>query len=84
MSDTADRRAARSDAYALDHFPTCPHCGNLCGRLASKCADCGAQLYPSHLALQRLEALGSRSMRRARLTALVREDAKAARERERR
>jgi len=28
-----------------DSFPTCPQCGNLCGKLARLCADCGAFLY---------------------------------------
>lgn len=28
-----------------DHYPTCPRCGNLCGRLAARCADCHAKLY---------------------------------------
>lgn len=25
-------------------YPVCPHCGELCGRLARICADCGALL----------------------------------------
>jgi predicted amidophosphoribosyltransferase len=28
-----------------DSFPCCPHCGNLCGKLARLCADCGSFLY---------------------------------------
>jgi hypothetical protein len=27
------------------NYPTCPHCGEVCGRLARVCADCGAYLY---------------------------------------
>lgn len=26
-------------------FPECPHCGNLCGRLAQRCYQCGTKLY---------------------------------------
>ena len=84
MSDTAARRAHRADFYALDGYPTCPRCFNICGRLASKCADCGAELFPSHLALSRLGELGSSAMRRRRIAAQVREDSQAARERENR
>lgn len=29
----------------MSGYPSCPHCGNLCGRLARVCADCGAFLY---------------------------------------
>lgn len=32
-----------------DHSPSCPQCGNLCGRLARICADCGAFLYEPNL-----------------------------------
>jgi hypothetical protein len=31
------------------NYPTCPHCGNLCGRLARLCSDCGAFLYEPNL-----------------------------------
>jgi predicted amidophosphoribosyltransferase len=34
-----------TDGIAPDHYPTCPHCGNLCGKLARVCYDCGAHLY---------------------------------------
>ena len=26
-------------------YPVCPDCGNLCGRLARLCHDCGAYLF---------------------------------------
>lgn len=82
MTDTAASRQRANDLNALDHFPTCPHCGNLCGRLATKCADCGCALYPPHVTLQLATGVGSGAMRRRRLAAQVREDQEAARERE--
>lgn len=45
MTTTAAGRAAQDNGLAPDHFPACPHCGNLCGKLARLCADCGAFLY---------------------------------------
>lgn len=45
--DNAARRAERRNGVSPDHFPTCPRCGNLCGRLAVICADCGARLKPT-------------------------------------
>jgi hypothetical protein len=29
----------------MSFYLTCPHCGNLCGRLARVCADCAGYLY---------------------------------------
>ena len=80
---TASEKISRQLERATpDHLPTCPHCGNLCGRLATKCADCGCALYPPHVTLQLATEVGSASMaRRRRIAAQVREDAKAARER---
>lgn len=45
MPDFAALRALRGDLAEPDHYPTCPICGNLCGRLARVCVDCGARLY---------------------------------------
>ena len=39
----AGRDAATMDLLALDHYPTCPRCGDLCARGSSSC-DCGAHL----------------------------------------
>lgn len=30
-----------------DHYPTCPRCGDLCGKLARICVSCGARLILS-------------------------------------
>lgn len=38
-------RAKGWDAVTPDQFPSCPHCGNLCGKLARVCYDCGAHLF---------------------------------------
>jgi hypothetical protein len=38
-----------TDALSLDRYPSCPQCGNICGRLARLCADCGAFLYEPDL-----------------------------------
>ena len=46
-NDLAAMRAARHAAVTDDNFPACPRCGNLCGRLAIVCADCGARLKPT-------------------------------------
>jgi len=37
--------ADATDALQPDHFPACPNCGNLCGKLARICVDCGWRLY---------------------------------------
>jgi ribosomal protein L32 len=42
--DSAANRAKRHDHVMPDHYPVCPSCGNLCGRLARICADCGVSL----------------------------------------
>jgi tRNA(Ile2) C34 agmatinyltransferase TiaS len=45
MGDSWAKYQARWDNLLPDHFPSCPRCGNLCGRLAVRCADCGARLF---------------------------------------
>jgi len=45
MVKTARQYADALDLILGDHFPTCPRCGNLCGRLARVCVDCGCRLY---------------------------------------
>lgn len=45
MTETARTRQRANDALSLDRFPSCPHCGNLCGKLARVCYDCGAHLF---------------------------------------
>ena len=56
MSDysysSASHLAKVNDCAALDHLPTCPSCGNLCGMLAEICADCGARLKPTEADLR--------------------------------
>jgi len=42
--DNAAYRAHARESVTPDHFPTCPRCGELCGKLAIICADCGARL----------------------------------------
>ena len=44
MSNARTDHAA-ADLAMRDHFPTCPRCGDLCGRMAYRCSDCGAKLY---------------------------------------
>lgn len=75
--ETAARRQAQDDRNALDHFPVCPGCGDLCGVLAQVCANCKAQLYSTDLDLANIAAVGLQAMRRRRLAALVREDTEA-------
>ena len=61
MTDRAtDRR--RGDLLAPDRYPTCPACGNLCGKLARICADCGAQLFASEVDLANAKRVGSAAM----------------------
>ncbi len=43
--DSGEYRARRHEAVTGDHFPACPRCGDLCGRLAQVCAECGTRLY---------------------------------------
>jgi predicted amidophosphoribosyltransferase len=43
----SERAAHDAGLVEPDHYPTCPRCGNLCGRLAVICADCGARLKPT-------------------------------------
>lgn len=43
--DNALDAARRLDHWLPDHFPSCPRCGNLCGRLARVCAGCGTRLH---------------------------------------
>lgn len=58
MTENAATRAQQSDRYGIDLYPSCPRCGNLCGRLAVVCADCGARLKPTEndLRLARMNA----------------------------
>ena len=53
MLDNADYRARTMNLLGPDHYPACPGCGDLCGLLAQRCANCGAQLYadppPAHV-----------------------------------
>lgn len=80
MSDASGggSMAKRSQSFWMsDHHPACPSCGDLCGRLARKCASCGRPLYPSDLDLDAAERVGSGAMRRDRLAAQLREDAEA-------
>lgn len=56
MSDTSSDRQARGDRIALDRFPTCPRCGDLCEPYATIC-ECGCRLRATHLELARLRAL---------------------------
>lgn len=44
-SDTASYKYRAHEAVTADSMPACPRCGNLCGRLARICVDCGAKLY---------------------------------------
>jgi predicted amidophosphoribosyltransferase len=48
VSGTRRELAHEHDSWLPDHLPTCPHCGNLCGKLAQVCYDCGARLYDTH------------------------------------
>ncbi len=56
MSETAASRQFRGDRIALDRFPTCPRCGDLCEPYATIC-ECGCRLRANHLELARLRAL---------------------------
>lgn len=65
-SDTAARRQRQDDRNALDRYPACPRCSNLCGLLAVVCADCGARLRPTEFDLRDAQAVGSAAMQAAR------------------
>lgn len=58
----------------MRHYPACPSCGNLCGRLAQVCADCGALLFVDTSLHARLQSRGVKDRRKA---AEQREDAEA-------
>ncbi len=49
-------RHADTDRHLLDHFPVCPHCGELCGRLAEVCSACGSRLFLTAAELERAAA----------------------------
>ncbi len=78
--DNAARKARAADLATCDHFPSCPHCGEACGRLARVCADCGSFLYeptPEDRNMKRDIAV----WRRLWMAAPEREDTEATRER---
>jgi hypothetical protein len=77
VTETAGIRARRDDLGALDHYPTCPRCGDLCGRLARICVECGAELFASPVDLADAQAVGSHAMN----AAPKRDDTPATRER---
>lgn len=51
----------RGDGRPVTFMPVCPHCGDLCGRLAQVCASCGHPLYdPANGPVNHLRDLGRR------------------------
>lgn len=57
----AERSWKGHNMIALDHFPVCGGCGDLCGKLARVCFGCGRALYPTDHALE----VASRAMQAA-------------------
>lgn len=46
-AEVSNRRSQQRtmDLLGFDHYPCCPHCGNVCAQQARVCFQCGTHLY---------------------------------------